>query len=509
MKASPSAGQLDQLNAAVQLHRAGRLSQAAALYTNVLNQDPDNADALHLLGLVARDVGRLDEALDLVHRAIERDGQQSTFWNSLGTLLADRGRTAEAQQCFARALGLDPRLAEAHYNRANLLRKSGDVSEAIGALRTALDIRPDYPDAHNDLGGVLLEEGDVDQAYCHVARALALRPDSAQSHANFGLVLAARLEYAKARQHLETAVELDPANGHARWCRAVAMLRSGDLEHGWAEFEWRWKSGQLQYPDRPIPAWSGEPLGEKRLLLWAEQGFGDTLQFVRYVRLLGANEVLEVQPELRALVSQSFPGVQVVAQGQTLPEHDVHAPLMSLPYLMGTRIGSIPGDVPYLQADPSRVGEWARRLGPRDGRRRIGLVWSGSQKHRNNKRRSLDPDLLEPLAGVTGIHWISLQKDAAKLPPLELTDLTSGLTDFAETAALLMNLDLLITVDTSVAHVAGALALPVWILAASPSCWRWLLDRTDTPWYPSARLYRQPRPGDWPAVIERVTADLK
>jgi hypothetical protein len=198
----------------------------------------------------------------------------------------------------------------------------------------------------------------------------------------------------------------------------------------------------------------------------------------------------------------------VIARGRHSPSFDVHAPLMSLPYVLGTRLDTIPAEVPYLTADPARVGVWADRLGPRDGRCRVGLVWSGSRQHKNNERRSIAPALLGPLAKQSGIEWVSLQKEPQQLPPLELTNRTAELTDFAETAALVMNLDLVISVDTSAAHVAAALGRPVWLLVAAPSCWRWLRDRTDTPWYPTMRLFRQTRPGDWSGVVAAVAAEL-
>jgi hypothetical protein len=248
------------------------------------------------------------------------------------------------------------------------------------------------------------------------------------------------------------------------------------------------------------PRWNGEVLPGQRLLIWAEQGLGDTLQFARYARLLaraGADVVLEVQPSLERLVRESLPDVEVIAYGQSIPDHDAQVPLLSLPLILGTRLGSIPADVPYLSADPERVRAWAERLGPPGGMRRVGLVWAGNREHKNDRRRSLEPDLLRPLAELPSIEWLRVQPGATPRPPLEMVDRTAELADFADTAALLMQLDLVITVDTSVAHLAGALGRPVWIMLPYEPDWRWLLERTESPWYPTARLFRQARPGDW------------
>jgi hypothetical protein len=285
------------------------------------------------------------------------------------------------------------------------------------------------------------------------------------------------------------------------------LLSEGNLERGWAEFEWRWRSAQMEAPRYAgAPRWTGEALGDRRLLVWAEQGLGDTLQFVRYATLLarhGVDVVLEVQPELERLVRHSLPEVEVIGRGLQSPRFDVHAPLMSLPYLLGTRLDTIPAELPYLYAEEAAV--W---LGPRDGRHRVGLVWAGNRHHTNDGRRSLDPNLLASLDGLGDIQWFSLQPGTTTSPQLDLVDWTADLTDFADTAALLMQLDLVVTVDTSIAHLAGALGRPVWILLPYAADWRWLVERSDSPWYPSARLYRQPAPGDWPSVVERVRADL-
>jgi hypothetical protein len=288
----------------------------------------------------------------------------------------------------------------------------------------------------------------------------------------------------------------------------------GRYARGWAEHEWRWQ--YRSFPASPrhtdSPSWRGDALAGRRLLTWAEQGLGDTLQFVRYTRLLaqrGANVVLEVQPELLRLMRESLPEVEVVARGTVPRRFDLQAPLLSLPHLLDTRVETIPADVPYLHAQPERVAAWAQRLGEPDGRLRVGLAWAGSPSFQNDRQRSLPVRHLAHLAEIPGVEWFSLQKNPAEPPPLELSDWTTELVDFADTAALMMHLDLVISVDTAVAHLAGALARPVWVLLPHPPDWRWFLDRTDSPWYPTARLFRQPRSADWSTVMHDLTAELE
>jgi hypothetical protein len=353
-----------------------------------------------------------------------------------------------------------------------------------------LRLDPHYLDALGNLGRVLSTVDRFEEADASYSALLQLRPDQVEAHAN----------------------------------RAMARLRAGRLAEGWEEFEWRWKTWYMGPRARDLPRslWNGEALGDRVILLHAEQGLGDTLQFCRYAPLVarGARVILEVQPPLHRLLSR-LPGIdQVLARGQELPPFDLQCPLMSLPRAFGTTLESIPAETPYLTADPAEVDTWRERIGALPGLR-VGLVWAGSQRKEEpelalvDARRSIALATLAPLARVPGVSFVSLQKGPpaaqAAHPPagMMLTDFTAELHDMAATAALIMTLDLVISVDTAVAHLAGGLGKPVWLLNRFDSCWRWLANRDDSPWYPTLRQFRQTTPGDWSSVVERVREELQ
>ena len=349
-------------------------------------------------------------------------------------------------------------------------------------MRRALALKPNYPEAHSNLGGALADQGRLDEAAAHFRRAVALRPDYPEAHSNLGMVL----------------------------------LALGDLAAGWKEFEWRWKMPHVVKAARSFaqPRWRGDAAEGRTLLIHAEQGFGDTVQLCRYAPLAasrGLRVILAVQEPLVRLL-RCLPAVdRVVRQGEALPPFDLHCPMLSLPSALATAAASIPSAAPYLHADPAQVAAWRTRLaelGDKD--LRIGLAWAGNPDLPTDRRRSLAPDRLAPLLDVSGLHFCSLQKSGPAAPDaFPLTDLMDGVGDFADTAALIANLDLVISVDTAVAHLAAALGKPVWLLNRFDSCWRWQASRRDSPWYPTLRLYRQPRPGEWGPVLAEVVRDLR
>jgi tetratricopeptide (TPR) repeat protein len=457
--------------------RDGRLDVAEAMCHDLLRANPRSPQALHLLGTLAHLSGRDDLATELISRAIVADPTEALYHADLG----------------------------------GLRHRSGLLVEAASSLGEALRLAPDLALANERLATVRAEQGHLQAAGDAARRALACTPDDVGMLSRLGSALFGAGARAAARECYERCLAIDPAHAEAHAGLGLLLLQAGELDSGWTEYEWRWRSVEMEAPRRlDAPGWTGEPLARRRMLLWAEQGLGDTLQFARYARLLaqrGAAVVLEVQPELERLMRDSLPEVDVVARGQAAPAFDLHAPLLSVPQLVQTRLATIPAEVPYLTATPECVAAWAERLGPRNGRRRVGLVWSGNRKTRYD-RRAVDPAYLAPLANVPGVDWYSLQKSAAGLIPLDVIDRTAELADFADTAAVLMHLDLVITVDTAVAHLAGAVGRPVWILLAYAAEWRWLLERTDSPWYPTARLFRQDRPGDWAGVLHHMIQDL-
>jgi Flp pilus assembly protein TadD len=474
--------------AAVQHFRAGHMGEAERLLRQLIAVNPRHSDSLHLLGVAAYQTGRHDLATDLISKAIAINPKEFSSHSNLGNLLLQQGRLDEAVACYRTAIDLKPGYPVAHYNLGNARREQGRLDEAVACYRTAIDCEPDYPEAHHNLGFVLLGQGRWDEGIACYRRAIDLKPDYAEAHYNL----------------------------------AMALLARGDMAAGWEEHEWRWKAPQFIMVRRDFtqPQWRGEAAEGRTLLIHAEQGFGDTMQFCRYAPLAaarGLRVILEVPKPLVRLL-HSLPGVHwVAAQGEALPAFDLHCPMLSMPLAFGTTITTIPSTVPYLHADTARVANWRTRLammgepGPR-----VGLVWAGNPRKQLrgaaalDRRRSIAPDRLAPLFELPGLQFFSLQMEGPEAPKhFPLTDFMGEMRDFTDTAALIANLDLVISVDTSVAHLAAALGKPVWLLDRFDSCWRWLVGRRDSPWYPTLRLYRQPQPGDWDSVVAEVTRDLR
>jgi tetratricopeptide (TPR) repeat protein len=466
-------------------HQAGRLREAEQLYRQILAQQPNHADALNLLGMLAGQTGRLDAAPNLIRRAIAICSTNVSYYNNLGNALVDAGQLDEAIAVYRQAMVLSPQFASAHYNMGVALERKRQLDEAIAAYRQAIRLQPDFAEAHNNLGNALIDKGQLDEAMAACRRAIALKGDYAEAHRNL----------------------------------SVALLVRGDLQQAWEEYEWRWKCKDSLSPQGNLaqPRWDGRPLEDRALLLYAEQGLGDALQFVRYVPLVeqrGGRIILECQAELQRLFQTIAGRCQIVARGQPLGAFDLHCPLLSLPRVFGTTLANVPNDVPYLHADAEEAGRWRSRLAEHSPLVKVGLGWAGNPRNRTDRSRSINLARLAPLGQVPGVRFFSLQKGAAaaeaKTPPhgMELVDWTEDLKDFADTAALIAKLDLVIAVDTAVAHLAGAMGRPVWTLLPFVPDWRWLLEREDSPWYPSMRLFRQPSVGDWDSVIARVAEAL-
>jgi Flp pilus assembly protein TadD len=434
--------------------QAKRLGEAERLLRQVLSIDPRHSNSLHVLGVIAYQTGRRDLAVELIGNAI----------------------------------AINPGEASLHSNLGNLLLEQGQIDRAIACYRRAVFLHPNFPQALNNLGNALRARKELDEAIACYRRAVDLKPDDAETHYNL----------------------------------SMALLANGDMAAGWEEHEWRWKTPQLTSSRRVFaqPRWDGGAAEGRTLLVHAEQGFGDTLQFCRYVPLAAARGfriVLEVPRPLGRLL-RGLTGVDcLVTQGQALPRFDVHCPVLSMPLALGTTITTVHCDVPYLHADPALAVAWRTRLTvPGDRRPRIGVAWAGNaRKHLVStaalgKLRSIGPERLAPLFGPPGLRFFSLQKDGPSPPKhFPLTNFMDEMEDFTDTAALIANLDLIISIDTSVAHLAAALGKPVWLLTCFDPCWRWLVGRRDSPWYPGLRLYRQPRPGDWDSVLAEVAHDLR
>lgn len=647
---------------ALALHQSGDLRQAEFLYRQVLSSDPQDAEALHLLGLIASQAGQFDAAAALIGQAIRLKGNLPLFCANLGYILRQQGKipqalacyrqsllgkpndpgvlaetgrcllalgkpeeaaialatgiglepdaaafqdlgaalrtlgkTADAIACFQHATALDPSLAESHFSLGNLLFANGEPDRGALAYRKAIEADGSRAEYHFNLAVVLTVQGNPNEAAACYGTAVRLRPDYAEAHNNLAILYQKSGCYQLAAQHYKRAVEIDPgysealynngsllqdqedheeacriyrrllghcepelerrvrnnlANGllalgrprkalaeynraivldpkavEAHWNRAVALLTLGKYSEAWEDYEWRLRQPHARQREFRQPRWDGAPLNGRRLLLHAEQGLGDTIQFARFAPLAQNDSrqppstvILECQQPLVKLLG-TVKGLDLVTAFDAAPEFDLHLPLLSLPGLFGLTLKHVSRNVPYLETAPDRLERWRRHI---DGvsagsRARVGLCWAGNPRHHNDRNRSVSPHLLDPLGALPEIAYFCLQQQPNGAPAIDFKPLLEPLDDFETTAALSANLDLVITVDTAVAHLAGALARPLWLMLPAVADWRWLTERDDSPWYPTARLFRQDRrtigmkdrEEAWRPVIERVKTSLQ
>ena len=505
--------------------RAGNLEGAAKLVEQALTADPENADGHHLLGVIAHQLGHADVALHHLGRALARRPQDATLHGAIGSVYRTLGQPQQARVSLETALRFDPDAAATRSDLGIVLAEQGLLAEALPHFTAAVALDPKLARAHYNLARVLGGLERFDDAIASYRQALRLDPGYVNARNNIAIELTRLARYDEALVELDEALRLDPENAAAHANRAVLLLRLGRFGEGFAEYEWRWRTLPPKSPPRDFtqPAWNGEDLRAATLMLHAEQGFGDTLQFCRYAPLLArgcAKVFLEVPRALLRLLRQSLatenleiiPRLADFPATQALPHTDYHCPLLSLPRVLGTTVDDVPAAVPYLAADATQIA-WSQRLAELPGRK-VGLVWAGLPQYADDAHRSLPLARLAPLGKVAGVTFVSLQTSAAAgqaaTPPSGLTiyDASAGLRDFADTAALVAALDLVISVDTAAAHLAGALGRPVWLLNRFDTDWRWMTDRADNPWYPTMRIFRQPRRGDWDSVISQVRAEL-
>ncbi|MBV8211042.1 MAG: tetratricopeptide repeat protein [Burkholderiaceae bacterium] len=500
------------LGEAVRRHQQGDFATAEALYRRVLVGAPDHFDACHMLGVLQIQRGQAAAGIDLLQRALRLRPEAPPAWFNLGLGLQQIERHTDALAAFERAAELTPANAEAQRNCGRELLELGQASRALAHLDHAIALRPQLAEAHSDRSDALRALNRHAEADDSATRAIALQPAMAEAWCNRGL---ARMEVGRldaALADLARACQLMPSLANAQWNMALCLLLAGQFEAGWRQFEWRWLGPQrhaVQYADRP--RWDGsQPVAGKTILLHAEQGLGDAIQFCRYAPLLaerGAHIVLQVHPPLVSLL-RSLQGVdRVVSLGQETGAFDLHCPLLSLPLAFGTRLDAVPAHTPYLAPDAERVQAW-KRLFPPTGMMRIGVAVSGSPTHRDDARRSIELGRFAALFEAADVFLLQPQCREADETFLRtapaIRDLRRQLADFADTAALMQTLDLVISVDTSVAHLAGALHKPLWLLLPYAPDWRWMRGRDDSPWYPGTRLFRQEEPGNWEDVISRV-----
>jgi Flp pilus assembly protein TadD len=471
--------------------------------------DDASPAAWRVRGLLAAEADDVAGAVEALREALRRDPRDAEAWADLGACLIRQERAEEAEVALRAALRRAPGHGRA-LGTLGIALTGRDDRAAEAALREALRHAPGVAGTHGNLGNLLRAQGRFDVAEPHLRAAVALRPQSADARHNLAVLLAGWGRLGEAETCCRAGLALAPGHADLRFLLGTVHLLAGRLHEGWEGFAWRWRRRGFVPPRRfDVPEWDGGDRGAGTLLLYAEEGLGDSLQMLRFVPAVAARGrvVLEVPATLRRLAATGAGEAVVVAEGEPMPAYACRAALPDLPRLLGMDLPDLPGRVPYLAADPDAVARWRARLAGLPGRR-VGIAWAGNPLFPADARRSLPAPALTALADVPGVSFVSLQKDAAQAPPLPLADWTADLADFADTAALVAALDLVIAVDTSVAHLAGALGRPVWLLNRFDPCWRWMLGRADSPWYPTLRQFRQARPGEWGGVLAEVRAAL-
>ncbi len=572
----------------IALFNQGRLNEAVLAFQQALQLVPDFTEAHSNLGNILYYQGKHDEAVACYQQALRIRPDDSGVYNNLGNVLVAQGKFAEAVAACQRAVQLDPTNAGAFNNLANAFKGFKDFDQAVACYRQAVYVNPDYAEAYNNLGLTLMEQNKPAEAMVSYQQALRIKPDYADACNHLGLALAeqwqmdeaitcydralqiepnhVRAQFAKgvalyeqarpaeAVTCFDRALRLKPDMPDAHWGRGLALLQLGDLQQGWTEYEYRWQCKPFSPRPFPKPLWDGSPLAGKTILIHAEQGLGDTMQFVRLmpqVKARGGRIVFECQETLIPLLSRSFGVSSGVVSGEwstdttrhspltthhspltthhsplTIdeffpqntppPPFDVQAPLLSLPHILGITLANIPAQVPYLSADPQLVERWRRELSPIRGFK-IGIAWHGNPKVRFNQLRSIPLVHFASLSRLEGVRLVSLQKGVGseqlrdcQFPVIDLgnrLDETAGA--FMDTAAVMKSLDLIVAGNSSIAHCRRRLGVPIWVPLSAPPEWRWMLEREDSPWYPTLRLFRQTRPGDWAEVFARIATELK
>ena len=544
---------------AVAHHQAGDLERAIAAYRQVLVVNPGDPDALHMLGVALGQTGRPADALPLIQAALQAYPNSAMVELNLGNTLKALRRQSEALACYRRAAELAPERIEMHEAlcqtaialgenaealasseralalrpddwglllcRASALLGLDRVADALACCDRALQLRPDHWDGHTRRGISLAKLQRLTEAEQSFTRATVLNPTNALLHCYLGNLYFSQGRHGQAAASFARALELEPDNLDASWNLALVKLVRGELREGWKLYELRFAidARRGQPPRLAERRWTGreDPRG-KRILLWSERGLGDTLQFSRYAPLLrdmGADVTVQVQTPLKAFLAGQFPGVRVIGRDEPVPDFDYQCPLLSVPGALGTEPDTIPAGVPYLRADPAAVERWAHRL-PADDTLRVGIAWQGNPDAERNwaSGRSWPLAALEPLSRHPGVRLISLQtgRGAEQVASAGFADLIvsfgeeldAGPHAFIDTAAILVSVDLLITCDTAVAHLAAALGVATWVGLHTTAEWRWLLERADSPWYPTMRLFRQRTAGDWAPVVADICRAL-
>jgi Flp pilus assembly protein TadD len=498
-----------------------RWQEATDCFHQALRHNPGLAGVHNNLGALLLRQDRPVEAVTSLEQALRLAPDYPDAFSNLGVAYQRLQRAAEAVDCYQQALRLKPEHVDALGNLAGLLLAQGQAKESVDYYQQLVRLRPEQAEAHLKLGAALQLDGRLEEAIASCREALRCRPAYAEAYADLGLSLLGLGKVDEALEALDAALQLQPDSAAAHGSRGLALLLTGDFTRGWPEYEWRLRSPEVaaNLPAYTQPAWDGSPLDGRTILLRAEQGMGDTLQFFRYlplVRRRGGKIVLQAQAALLSLLRRGMePDERLLSMEEKPPAFNVHATLLSLPGLFGTTLANVPADIPYLAADAALVDRWRQKVQNQAGSK-IGIVWQGRAEHIRDRARSVPLAAFAPLAALKGVSLLSLQVGTSREHLAALTehfpvvDLGGEFdrTSFADAAAVAMSLDLIITVDTAMAHLAGALGVPVWVILPYAPDWRWLLGRDDSPWYPTMRLFRQREPGNYSAVFDLVAAEL-
>jgi Flp pilus assembly protein TadD len=510
----------------VALAQKGNIPEAEQSFRRSLEQSPDDPVAHHNYAVFLSGQNRPAEATEHYQQTLRLRPHYVEALRNFGILLSSQKQYDQAVGHLWHAVKLCPDDIQTLYTLGTTLLSARRSEEAIPALRQAVRLSPTDVTLHNQLGLVFFDAGRFAEAEETFLNTLRIDPRFASAHNNLGSLCKAMGRVQEALGCFELALALEPDSAKIKWNRALTLLADGDYEHGWEEYEWRWKRPETPPKKFPVLLWNGEPLQDRRILLHAEQGLGDTIQFIRYANLvkqLGVHVLFECPAPLAGVLKKA-PGVdQMIIEGQPIPPFDCHAPLLGLPRLLKTTLANVPATVPYITPEPDRVAQWRDRLKTmtKPGELLIGVVWQGNPHHQWDHFRSLPLICYEPLGRIPGVKLVSLQRG----PGIEQIEVFQKLTGnmlavpsdgqqttpehLSDTVAIMMNLDLIITVDTAPAHLAGALGKKVWVAMSFVADWRWMVDRADSPWYPTMRLFRQKTHGDWDELMVRIARHLE
>ena len=500
-------------NLGLALKEQGKIEEAIEVYSQALDIQPESVGIHNNLGVALYKQGKCDKAIETYQRVIQIQPDFAEAYNNLGMVLKKKGELDAAVQVHHQALRIQPDFAEAHRNLGDILQKQGKYDKAVEAYQRAIQIQPNYAAAYNNLGIAWQKQGKLEQAIQIYHKTLVIRPNYPQAYNNLANTLKEQGKLQGAVQAYHKAIEINPSYIDAHKNLGIVLLLQGDFQRGWQEYEWRLKSDDLCIANRAQTRWDGSSLSGKTILLYAEQGFGDTIQFIRYVHLLVEYDteiIVECQPELLQLFKNIGAIKKTIVVGESSPKFDVNASLLSLPRILGTDLNSIPVKSPYLytksgsHTDLEMCSEY-----------KVGIVWAGNLKHPNDNNRSVELQQFSVLFDVEACQFFSLQVGKRRDDIIRyhysntIIDLGGDFSNFSDTAAAILELDLVISVDTAVAHLAGALGKPIWVLLPFMPDWRWLLEREDTPWYPTMRLFRQTDTRDWAGVLQKVRFALE